>query len=304
MVAPENTCPGCSRTAASTPDHVAFPNVGTPGPSNMSSGPQALPGPSERRAKLPEEIIATQIQSLVRPRYTLKELDAIRELLLNRGTFRFPTCATGLFPAAGLVGRRDRSGYQYCWVRDNVHVAHALYATGDVTTAVRATEALLDFFRTQRSRFRAITEGRADPANPMDRPHIRFDGERLAEVNQRWSHAQNDALGYFLWLYCRLARLEPVLRHPEAWECLHWFPAYLDAIRFWEDPDSGHWEEVRKVSASSIGAVVFVRPDSVGDSRAAGDAAVEVSGGRARRGVASAPGALPEPGVGSVDEWR
>ncbi|MBE7500387.1 MAG: phosphorylase kinase [Verrucomicrobiales bacterium] len=131
-----------------------------------------------------------------------------------------------------------------------------IYATGDVTTAVRAAKALLDFFRTQRSRFQAITEGRADPANPMHRPHIRFDGERLAEVNQRWSHAQNDALGYFLWWYCRLARVEPSLRHPEAWECLRWFPAYLDAIRFWEDPDSGHWEEVRKVSASSIGAVV------------------------------------------------
>jgi phosphorylase kinase alpha/beta subunit len=53
-----------------------------------------------------------------------------------------------------------------------------------------------------------------------------------------------------------LARGEPSLRHREAWECLLWFPAYLDAIRFWEDPDSGHWEEPPKVSASSIGTVV------------------------------------------------
>lgn len=31
---------------------------------------------------------------------------------------------------------------------------------------------------------------------------------------------------------------------------------YLQAIRFWQHEDSGHWEEQRKVSASSIGTVV------------------------------------------------
>ena len=34
------------------------------------------------------------------------------------------------------------------------------------------------------------------------------------------------------------------------------FPQYFDAIRFWQDEDSGHWEEIRKLSASSIGTVV------------------------------------------------
>jgi len=31
---------------------------------------------------------------------------------------------------------------------------------------------------------------------------------------------------------------------------------YFEAIRYWEDADSGHWEEARKISASSIGVVV------------------------------------------------
>jgi phosphorylase kinase alpha/beta subunit len=31
---------------------------------------------------------------------------------------------------------------------------------------------------------------------------------------------------------------------------------FFEAIRFWQDEDSGHWEEVRKLSASSVGAVV------------------------------------------------
>ena len=33
------------------------------------------------------------------------------------------------------------------------------------------------------------------------------------------------------------------------------FVAYFHAIRFWEDEDSGHWEEGRRNSASSVGAV-------------------------------------------------
>ena len=38
------------------------------------------------------------------------------------------------------------------------------------------------------------------------RPHVRFDGRTLSEIgDQRWAHAQNDALGYFLWLSSTLA---------------------------------------------------------------------------------------------------
>ena len=37
------------------------------------------------------------------------------------------------------------------------------------------------------------------------RPHIRFNGTELRENDQHWSHAQNDAIGYFLWLFCKIA---------------------------------------------------------------------------------------------------
>jgi phosphorylase kinase alpha/beta subunit len=47
--------------------------------------------------------------------------------------------------------------------------------------------------------------------------------------------------------------VEPSL---EDLEMLGLFARYFEAIRFWEDEDSGHWEEARKVSASSIGVVV------------------------------------------------
>ena len=34
------------------------------------------------------------------------------------------------------------------------------------------------------------------------------------------------------------------------------FPPYFEAIQYWRDPDSGAWEEGRKVNNSSVGAVV------------------------------------------------
>src|SRR5262249_30082793 len=39
-------------------------------------------------------------------------------------------------------------------------------------------------------------------------------------------------------------------------EMLTYFPLYFEAIRYWADEDSGHWEETRKIEASSIGAVM------------------------------------------------
>jgi phosphorylase kinase alpha/beta subunit len=39
-------------------------------------------------------------------------------------------------------------------------------------------------------------------------------------------------------------------------ETLALFPLYFRAITYWQDEDSGHWEETRKISASSIGTVV------------------------------------------------
>ena len=90
----------------------------------------------------------------------------------------------------------------------------------------------------------------------MNRPHVRFDGETISDVDETWAHAQNDALGYFLWLCCLMANDKAIeIGEPEA-EVLASFPRYFATIRFWEDEDSGHWEEVRKISASSIGVVV------------------------------------------------
>jgi len=196
------------------------------------------------------------LSSHLRPLYTSRELVSLHQFLTEKGTFLFRSLPNGLFPAAGAARSGDASGYQYAWVRDNVHIAHAHYACGDVRIAVRAAEALLDYFRKHAHRFTDIVEGRKDPVNPMNRPHVRFQGETLAELQQKWPHAQNDALGYFLWFYCKLARADQVPCGLRELECLELFPLYFRKIEYWHDEDSGHWEEGNKVSASSIGTVI------------------------------------------------
>lgn len=189
-------------------------------------------------------------------RYDPARLRQLRRFLERQGTFRFTPLRTHLFPAAVVTRSTSHSGYQHVWVRDNVYVSHALYVSGRVRAAARVMSALMRFFARHRHRFEAILQGRVTPADPMSRPHVRFNGVTLEESRETWAHAQNDALGLFLWMYCTLAFQGIVTPRRDEVETLTLFPRYFEAIRYWADEDSGHWEEGRKIEASSIGAVV------------------------------------------------
>jgi len=183
---------------------------------------------------------------------TLLDVMQLLQFLESEGTFQFPTLANGLFSAAaGEGGEFELTGYRNVWVRDNVHIAHAHWQWGETDKAVAATKSLMAFFKKYQHRFTDIIEGRVDPADPMSRPHIRFDGDHLTELSEKWSHAQNDAIGAFLWLTSQL-NSECHWTNSEL-ELLADVARYLTAIKYWNDEDSGHWEEVRKVAASSIG---------------------------------------------------
>ena len=195
-------------------------------------------------------------RGLIRPDYDSAGIAALGETLEGAGTFRFTPLPSGFFPAAHLSRRGLYTGYDRVWVRDNMQVANALFAIGETAVAARTVRATLDFYSRHRWRFEAIIAGQLDPAVPMNRPHVRFDGATLNEVSEDWSHAQNDALGYCLWLASRLHLAGALPLEPVDAALLALFPLYFRAIRYWQDADSGHWEEKRKVEASSIGAVV------------------------------------------------
>ena len=194
-----------------------------------------------------------EIRRRLKPSYTSNDVDSLAAFLDAHGTLDFSPLPTGLYPAANIdAAAAARSGYGNVWVRDNVYVALALQTAGRAGEALAVVEALAAFFRKQRARLRAVVEKPEYRGSPARRPHVRFDGLTLRELPTRWAHAQNDALGYFLWLYCLTAQKGGLV--PDG-ELLALFALYFEAIRYWEDEDSGHWEERRKIEASSIGAV-------------------------------------------------
>jgi phosphorylase kinase alpha/beta subunit len=198
-----------------------------------------------------------EIERLVpRAAYRPDDLRRIEGALVDHGALHFAPLPSGLFAASsGAAGAQ--SGYANAWLRDNVHVAFALYAAGETTLAAGVARALLAYADRHRHRFTRVIGREVNPDDVLQRPHVRFNAATLDEIPaERWPHAQNDALGYVLWLCAGLARAGVLNLDHAAWSTLTLFPRYFEAIRYWEDRDSGHWEETRRISASSIGTVV------------------------------------------------
>jgi len=164
--------------------------------------------------------------------------------------------ANGIYPAAGGMNSTSVSGYQHAWLRDNVMVAYSRLEAGDVETAVACARGLMRFVESQAPRFAAVIAQPSLKETVESRPHVRFDADSLGELPGKWSQAQNDALGYLLWFRARLHNLGYWRLEAAEREMVGLFTRYFEAIRYWEDPDSGAWEEARKVNSSSVGAVV------------------------------------------------
>ena len=188
-------------------------------------------------------------------------LDASRvgrivSLLDEWGTLEIPRLPTGLVSAVHGAGRNEVSGYDAVWLRDTVHVAHGLWRTGGVDAARDILSAMLQFQLATVARFDDVITGRADASDPQQRPHVRFDGRALQEIDMPWAHAQNDALGYVLWLAASMLRERVWAPDADERALLARYPAYFAAIDYARDRDSGHWEEERRRTASSVGTVV------------------------------------------------
>lgn len=202
----------------------------------------------------------TELSALLKESYSKTDILEIQLFLRARKVFDFAPLENGLFAASSSEDARN-TGYNKVWVRDNIYIAYANFIIGEKTIAFQNVKGLLTFYNKHRFRFEAAIEQGRRPSSPMERPHVRFDGLAMEELDESWEHAQNDALGYLLWLACKLYTSvemnqdEPNLE-TEFLDLLILFPLYFHAIKFWEDEDSGHWEEAPKIEASSIGTVV------------------------------------------------
>ncbi|MGA2228519.1 MAG: glycoside hydrolase family 15 protein [Syntrophobacteraceae bacterium] len=196
------------------------------------------------------------ISSFISDSYLASDIDSILSILYSRGTFVFHFLDNGLFPASNLSPSAEYTGYGHVWIRDNVFVAYAHYLNDQIDASLRTIRTLARYFLKHKWRLESIIAGTMDYQEPMNRPHIRFNGSDLSETDQKWAHAENDALGYFIWIFCKIYIEEKKALLPEEKKMLALFARYFHTIRYWEDEDSGHWEEARKIEASSIGVVI------------------------------------------------
>jgi GH15 family glucan-1,4-alpha-glucosidase len=198
------------------------------------------------------------IEHLLRDSYTEPSLKPLTEWLARHRTYELTPRGNGLFAATGSLEEGSLTGYQNAWIRDNVMIANSFRLRGILDVAKGTAQGLTNYFAKHSERFRKIIANPSLKENVQERPHVRFDAATLGELHENWAHAQNDALGYALWLRFAMANSErsayPMA--PADWDAYALFPLYFQAIEFWHDRDSGSWEETRKVNSSSIGAVV------------------------------------------------
>ncbi len=197
-----------------------------------------------------------KLLELLKSSHTLGNIQNISRFLQNHETFKFPQLDNGLFSAATLAEETEYTGYSSVWVRDNIYVAYSHYFVGQTEVATNNVKTLMTYFTKYQQRFEEIIQGQVNPEAIMKRPNIRFDGRKLEEIDQKWNHAQNDALGYFLWFYSKLVREGSIKPELDNLKTLALFPHYFQSVSYWQDEDSGHWEEDRKIEASSIGVVI------------------------------------------------
>src|SRR5271166_59097 len=202
------------------------------------------------------------------------QLRILRRKLDDSGTLHIQANQNGVYSASASQTGDSPTGYQDAWLRDNAMIAFSRWQCGDSESAFKTLQGLTTFLKTQAHRMEAIIDHPELGQDVQRRPHVRFNAKTLNELDKSWSHAQNDALAYVVWLRLRLAASDRKYRlTQDEGDLYDLFPAYFGAIRYWEDLDSGAWEESRKVNSSSVGAVVAallefqkLEPDGKGNS--------------------------------------
>lgn len=160
---------------------------------------------------------------------------------------------TGLFVASS---RDVQTGYDKSWLRDNFYETLAFEVIGDWATVEKTYSAILDIFLRYEDKIDwAITH---KPEAPFQYIHARFHPDNFDEFWDDWGNKQNDAVGCILY---RIGELEinlkrSILKTPDHVRIVNKLVQYLQSIQYWQDPDSGMWEEWEELHASSVGACV------------------------------------------------
>ncbi|WP_449540177.1 glycoside hydrolase family 15 protein [Ferdinandcohnia sp. Marseille-Q9671] len=143
--------------------------------------------------------------------------------------------------------------YNYVWIRDIVYTVLPFINEPSERYA-KAYHALFDMFRAYE--WKIDIHRKKKPIYLFEYIHSRYSTD-LKEMPVEWGHAQNDAIGAFLWGVGEGYRLgQKVIRDKKDIEIVQKLVDYLECLQYWQAKDNGMWEENMEVHASSLGACV------------------------------------------------
>ena len=178
------------------------------------------------------------------------------ELLETHHAFTFPQLQSGLFPAANFDNLdNDETGMADAWLRDSACIGLALLKSGRRDVASKAVRAIIKCFESVSDRIEDIISSGQAPEDDTLRPPVRFVGQQSIPQYE-WANAQNDAIGYGLLFIGESVKDGILPNDPSLTKLIDLLINYLEVVSYWQDEDSGHWEEIKKLNASSIGTVI------------------------------------------------
>ncbi len=164
----------------------------------------------------------------------------------------------------GLEALRDQKGaflaasgpeYRACWMRDQLYANFAYFYTGEYDKFVQGLRVVFTMLHNAREKIERATY--RPPRSIHEYIHAKYAPDTLTEITNDWGHHQVDALGLFLYMVAFAdAQGLAVLKTKEDRAMLQLLVNYLAAVRYFEYPDNGMWEEWMELHASSLGAAV------------------------------------------------
>lgn len=143
--------------------------------------------------------------------------------------------------------------YSYVWIRDVCYtVLPFLHKPSE--RFEKAYHALFDLF--QSYEWKIDIHRKQKPVYLFEYLHSRYSTD-LKEIHHEWGHAQNDAIGAFLWGVGEgFSHGQQVIRDENDLKIVQKLVDYLECVQYWQAKDNGMWEENMEVHASSVGACV------------------------------------------------
>lgn len=220
-----------------------------------------------------------ELGKLIRPFYTLAELEAIRQAFVAHNTLKLRRYSSGGHSAVTVLDEKTFEAavdglLVFHWDRDNIMQTLAelrLSEDPEMNEGIgiasdawrKGLLASLIHHKKRDFRFMDIITDRASglPYDYMRRPHIRYNPISLEEVGDPWGHGQNDSLSFVNFMMHHALNTGRMTIHDNAvTDVALSFSAMTHAffwkVNVWQDQDLGAWEDCVGVHWSSVACVL------------------------------------------------